>query len=232
MKIITWNCNGAFRKKFEHILGLGADIFVIQECEDPSRTVGDYNNWAQNYIWIGANKHKGLGIFANNNDIMLQKLEFHDDGLQLFLPCRINDAMNLIAVWTKQTKSRDYRYIGQFWRYLQLHKAEIACEPTLICGDFNSNVCWDKYHRGWSHSDVVRELEEIGVVSLYHELSHENQGRETTPTFYLQRNLEKPYHIDYAFVSKHLIGLDASIEIGKQEKWLSHSDHMPLILTL
>ena len=37
MKVVTWNCNGALRKKFEHLSDLNADIYVIQECEDPAR---------------------------------------------------------------------------------------------------------------------------------------------------------------------------------------------------
>ena len=231
MKIITWNCNGAFRKKFHLIEKLDADILVIQECEDPSQFDGYYQDWARSHLWIGANKHKGLGIFPKNENTRLEMLNFDDDGLQLFLPCRINDNINLIAVWTKRPNSQMFRYIGQFWKYLQIHKTKMEREPIVICGDFNSNVCWDKQHRGWSHSDVIRELGEIDINSLYHELTQETQGNESTPTLYMQRNLAKPYHIDYAFLSKCLVGVDASIEVGKHEAWLDHSDHMPLIFT-
>ena len=36
MKIISWNCNGKFREKFSAILEEDADIYVIQECENPA----------------------------------------------------------------------------------------------------------------------------------------------------------------------------------------------------
>ena len=39
MKLITWNCQGAFRKKAEIILTLNPDILVIQECESPERLI-------------------------------------------------------------------------------------------------------------------------------------------------------------------------------------------------
>jgi len=49
--IATWNCNGAFRKKFEALMQFKADILVIQECEDPEVTkdIG-YKSFAQNYL--------------------------------------------------------------------------------------------------------------------------------------------------------------------------------------
>jgi len=91
MKIISWNCNGAFRKKYHLIERFGGDILLIQECEDPSKVVGDYKEWAKNYLWIGANKNKGLGVFAQNNHLTLKQLDWNDEGLQLFLPCIINE---------------------------------------------------------------------------------------------------------------------------------------------
>jgi exonuclease III len=35
MKIITWNCNMAFRKKADWILQYEPDILIIPECEHP-----------------------------------------------------------------------------------------------------------------------------------------------------------------------------------------------------
>ncbi len=65
MKIVSWNCNGALRKKFHQISSLNAVIYVIQECEDPSLTNDKvYKEWCINYLWIGDSKNKGLGIFA------------------------------------------------------------------------------------------------------------------------------------------------------------------------
>jgi len=38
MKIVVWNCNGAFRNKYHLLENMKADILVIQDCEDPSRS--------------------------------------------------------------------------------------------------------------------------------------------------------------------------------------------------
>ena len=65
MKIISWNCNGKFREKFKEIIKFDADVYVIQECEDPEKYLNDnYPNFAKNSVWIGDNPNKGLGVFA------------------------------------------------------------------------------------------------------------------------------------------------------------------------
>ena len=73
MRIISWNANGKFREKFPFILNEDADIYVIQECENPEISNSDeYIEFASNYYWVGENQYYGLGIFAKNN----VKLEF------------------------------------------------------------------------------------------------------------------------------------------------------------
>ncbi len=231
MRIVSWNCNGGFGRKFQLVESLAADIAVIQECGDPLHSAGSYSGWTNNFLWTGKNKHRGIGIFARPG-ISLERLDWDSNALELFLPCRINDDFNLLGVWTKQANSPNFAYIGQFWKYLQIHKDKIAAAKTIVCGDFNSNKRWDEWDRWWNHSDVVRELEEIDITSLYHHIMHEEQGEESRPTFYMRRKSDKPYHIDYFFVPRPLLGKTIQLEIGSREDWLEHSDHVPLIVDI
>lgn len=231
MRIVSWNCNGALRKKLDQLLKLDADIYIIQECEDPSQSNdAHYKAWAVNYLWVGKSKNKGLGIFSRKENL-LTPLEWETDGLESFLPCRINNDTTLLAVWTREANSPTFRYIGQFWKYLQKHKAKLSPNQTIICGDLNSNACWDVWDRWWNHSDVVKELDEIGIKSLYHLHTEEDQGKETQPTFYMHRKVERPYHIDYAFLSNDFAS-SSTLSIGKAEEWLEFSDHMPVVFTI
>jgi exonuclease III len=229
MKIVSWNCNGALRKKLVALRSYDADVCVIQECENPKEsTCPDYRAWASNYLWIGGNKNKGLGVFAKPK-IALAPLDLDAGTLESFIPCTLNGHLVLWAVWTRQANSPTFRYIGQMWKYLQKHKAALSGKDAFVIGDFNSNVCWDAWDRWWNHSDVVRELEEMGIYSLYHATKGEAQGSESDPTFYMHRKLEKPYHIDYAFLSKRYLP-SALLEVGDPGIWLEHSDHMPLFI--
>jgi endonuclease/exonuclease/phosphatase family metal-dependent hydrolase len=226
MIAITWNCNGAFRKKFRKLEYFDADIMVIQECEDPERSKDEiYKNWATNFLWTGENKNKGLGIFCKNN-IKLINNNWNTNSTKHFISAKINNNFDIVAVWNHHANSPNFRYIGQFWKYLQINKG--LMKNPLILGDFNSNKIWDEWDRWWNHSDVVRELDEMGLRSLYHEYYDEEQGSEKQPTFYLQRNIVKPYHIDYIFACKTFFHEVKRFQVGDQTNWLELSDHLPL----
>jgi len=227
MIMVSWNCAGAFRGKFLALAEQSADICVVQECEDPKRSANDdYKRWAENYHWVGSNKNSGLGVFVKP-EIQLELLDLDPGGLELFLPCRINRSFILLAVWTKQANSPTFQYIGQLWKYLQVHRGALSAAPLLIVGDLNSNVRWDKWDRWWNHSDVVRDINALGSVSAYHHLKNEAQGKESEPTFFLQRNLSKPYHIDYAFLPEAWLS-GGTVCVGRSSDWIAKSDHMPL----
>ena len=233
MKIITWNCNGAFRNKFEYFFPFEADILIIQECENPVHTNDlKYKTFAKNYFWIGKNKNKGLGIFAKEN-ILIEKLdwsnEYDDHQVNYFLPIIINRKQKLLALWAHHNDSPTFEYIGQVWKYLKINHQNI--DNTILVGDFNSNAIWDVWDRWWNHTDVVKSLYDKEVNSAYHSFFNEEQGKETIKTFYLQRNINKGYHIDYCFLPKELLNKLSSVEIGDKDYWLSISDHLPMIVS-
>ncbi len=248
MKIVTWNCNGALRKKTEELDALNADVYIVQECEDPAQSTSAFKSWAGDYLWTGTSKHKGLGVFPKNGNKVRstdwhgtftqpgianssQATQWTTDDLKLFSPFILNDEYQVLGVWTKADGAKVFRYIGQLWKYLQIHKNQLRRDKTLLLGDFNSNRIWDKPDRWWNHSDVVEELAAIGLQSVYHLQTSEPQGQESTPTFFLQRNLDKAYHIDYVFASDEILDR-CKVEIGDSNLWLSVSDHMPVTLDI
>jgi exonuclease III len=104
LRIATWNCNGALRKKWGQLAALKADVYVVQECEDPSQTNdAAYNSWCANHLWTGTNKNKGIGIFATS-ERTLQAVPLDLAPLELFLPCLVDGAWPLLATWTKHVK--------------------------------------------------------------------------------------------------------------------------------
>ncbi len=232
MKILTWNCNGAFRKKIGLIKNIQADIYIIQECENREQSRGAYDSWLPHFIWKGNNKNKGIGVFAKENH-KLEQLYWEDSNLELFLPIKVANNFQLLAVWTKYANLPTFQYIGQLWKYLQLHKVAIETQPTIICGDLNSNAQWDVWDRWWNHSDVVKQLQTMNIYSVYHSLSHEEHGKETNSTFFMQRNQQKNYHIDYLFSHQSLYTCEnSSFKIFDKHIWLTHSDHLPMLFEI
>lgn len=231
MRLVTWNCNGALRRKHALLDTLDADILVVQECEDPGQSTAEYRAWAGEHAWIGYGRNKGIGVFARRG-LSVERLDWSSGGYELFLPVRIGDVCEVVGVWTQNSTPSNLAYIGQFWHYLLKNDRKIGSR-TLIAGDLNSNAVWDKPRRLWNHSECVQQLAAKGFRSLYHLACGEEQGAETKPTFFLYRSDERPYHIDYVFAHDDLLGGRApTIQIGANSDWLHASDHMPLIVDL
>lgn len=222
MKIVSWNCNGAFRKKYQNILELDADILVIQECESIYSMQGELKQITSNGIWEkGVNKNGVLVI--SKPEVKLKKIEWNSFGMKVFIPIMINDLFPLIAVWTTKPA-----YIEEFYIWQSVHSDRITDECVII-GDFNSNAIWDKEHRERGHSAVVNILKGKGLQSAYHFVSGDNQGEETKSTFHMYRNAERRYHIDHCFVKPDMI---LSYKVLEEKRWLELSDHFPIMLEL
>ena len=231
MKIISWNCRGVFREKFKDIIKEDADIYVIQECEDPLQAKSEeYKDFAgDNYFWTGEIKDKGLGIFAKN-DIVFEKIpDVNDEDFQNFIALKVNDSFKLLGVWAMPP------YVDMIHDFFD-ENYSLFDENLVMCGDFNSNVIWDKQHRkkdkegnAKDQTNINRKLESCNLISVYHNINNEEQGEESQNTFYLYQHLDKPYHIDYVYAGEGVVN---NFEILDAEEWIKLSDHIPLVFEL
>lgn len=233
MNLITWNCQGAFRKKAEIILQHQPDILVIQECENPDKLVFNPKTQRPNdFLWFGDNEHKGLGVFSYSK-YKFQLIKQHNAEIKFVVPISVIGGQidfKLFAIWANNPKDQAGRYIEQVWKAVNHYDQLLNQGRVIFIGDFNSNKIWDKKHKIANHSDVVDRLAQKNIFSIYHSQLKQEQGKETHPTFFLHRKIDKQYHIDYCFTSADLYDKVKNLEIGSYENWANHSDHTPLII--
>lgn len=77
---------------------------------------------------------------------------------------------------------------------------------------------------------MVDLLTELGISSLYHWLTGEEQGCECMPTYAFWRDLAKGFHIDYCFISDSFLNSQARLEVLPMKEWINRSDHAPLMM--
>ena len=234
MKIITWNCNMAFRRKADFILAYKPDILIVPECEHPNKLKFNIDTPKPNDIlWFGINQNKGLGIFSYSK-YKFKLLKTHNPDLRMIIPIGVTGGkydFTLYAIWANNPDDPDGQYVEQVWKAIHHYDKHITNKQTILVGDFNSNTLWDRKYRTGNHSNVVKRLEEKGVYSCYHLYHKQTQGKEEHPTHYLYRHKDKPYHLDYCFVSADMAEKISSVEIGDYDFWSQHSDHVPVIVT-
>ncbi|HOY40126.1 MAG TPA: hypothetical protein PLK75_12585 [Bacteroidales bacterium] len=231
MRIISWNCQGAFRNKTEPALQCKPDILVIQECENAEKIVFK-DIHPTDFFWYSDDGKKGLGLFSFS-DYRFRLMDEFDPRFRYILPIEVlgtNFNFTLMAIWAMNNKeNRRARYIGQVWLAIQ-HYEKLLEGNVILMGDFNSNKIWDYKSRVGDHSDVVNKLEALNISSLYHLYYNQQQGEEKHQTLYMNRNIERSYHVDYCFASSYFKAKLKSLQIGDFNEWLKYSDHCPLIV--
>lgn len=231
MKIVSWNAGQKFREKIKLFDPKDIDVLVIQECENTDLSAEMYKAAGWDFHWIGQNKHKGLGIFVPVNNT-IESLNWAITECYFFLPVKISNDLVILGVWTKGGKSKSVSYAAQLTRFLDNHIDKIDADRTILIGDLNSSFNFDKKRdKHYNHTKNTDRLGEIGLKSLYHFQTKEEQGSETKSTFFMYRHQDKPYHIDYAYLPTAYLE-NASIEIGRPSDWLQKSDHVPLFVHL
>ena len=223
----------AFRKKADFILAHKPDILIVPECEHPDKLKFNTDTpKPTDILWFGMNRNKGIGIFSYTK-FKFKLLNTHNPDLRMIIPIGVTGGkydFTLYAIWANNPEDPDGQYIEQVWKAIQHYDQDLN-DKTILIGDFNSNSIWDRKHRESNHSNVVKFLESKDIFSSYHLFHKQIQGKEKHPTLYMYRHQDKPYHIDYCFVSKNIARKIKSVEIGDFDIWRKHSDHVPVIVT-
>ena len=231
MKLVTWNCQGAFRKKYPLIASQSPDLAVIQECENPERIPWKQGNPPTAALWFGDKPTRGLGVFSWTN-LEFEALPGYDETIQFVAPIRVTAPFqfHLAAVWSKDHANSKLAYSAQIYQAIAAYREFILEADTLFLGDFNSSRRSTPRSRIGNHTTLTISLADLGMISAYHYRYQEKQGKETRGTFFRDRKTLKPAHIDYAWIPTRWLRRLKAVEVGDPADWLEHSDHCPLFV--
>ena len=238
MRVATWNCNMAFRRKCVRLMALKPDLAIIPECESGEFFAAEAAFTPRSAVWIGDNPRKGLGIFTFG-DFRARLDAIHRPDIPYVVPVRISGPvkLRLLAVWACHHKPNSYENrIGPLRRALRAYERFLTAGPVIVAGDFNNNVYWDKPSHPNNHAAAVEDLGRLGLESAYHAARGVAQGSEPEPTLYWrERRRDGPiYHIDYCFIPKSWTPRLARVAVGGFDDWVGAglSDHVPLTVEM
>src|SRR5258708_9973345 len=232
MRIVIWNCNMAFHRKYEHLLALAPDIAIIPECADTSLPRAQIAAFRpSSSTWIGDNPKKGLGVFAFGAYSATRSL-IYQNNFPYILPLRIDGPtqFNLLAVWACHARANSYEARqGPLMRAMRAYQVFLTDGSAVVAGDLNDNVLWVKPKRLNNHGTNVSALSALRLVSASHHNRNVTHGSEPEPTIYWRdRKLYGPrYHIDYCFVPDGWKNSISSVTVGRFDEWVGQGLSAP-----
>jgi exodeoxyribonuclease-3 len=214
----------SFRTDFSALHNSDADVLFIQECEKVPRDHFE----GFDFHWVGHNDKKGLGVLTRGPSKFPQ--EIYRSDFIYFIPVVYRDIF-ILGAWAFNGRAQKFGAdsSGYFLDVLEHYSENIrSSEKVVIAGDFNNGPQWDIPGHRNNFVEINRALNKLGLYSAYHVSKSEEFGKESSPTYFHQRNPQKPFHIDYVYSNVNPI---KSVEVGSFSDWLKLSDHVPLTVT-
>ncbi len=234
MRIISWNCQGGYRKKIDNILELKPDIVVIQECENLERlrVFCKEKIPLKSFRFSGFDPNKGVGIFFYG-DYEILGVEHYSD-IEFIIPVKIRNKFEfyIFAIWAMaplgEDKGKPYTY--QIEKAVKKYKNILKNNLSILIGDYNTPHIEKPVEK--TGFMVIEEFKKLEIFSAYHEYFEKDYGKHNQYTFYQHKKKEFKHMLDYCFASKSIIERISNVEIGKYEDWIEFSDHCPLIVDI
>ena len=218
-------------------MSLEPDIAVVAESADLETLAKKAPELsASSAVWVGANRQRGLAVFAFG-EYRLTRAGTYNPRITYAVPIQVSGPadFHLLAIWAHygfaplRITTR-----GPTLRALATYRQFLRNTPSIVAGDLNNHVRWDKPRKAWSHARAVDAFARLGMVSAYHAFEGVDQGFELHPTFYWRTRSEDgpTYHIDYVFLSRSSLGGMQRVRVGTRAEWIASglSDHAPLIV--
>jgi len=184
MRLITWNCKGAFHRKHDFVAALRPDILIVPECEKVSDVTQPFNCApVRSFEWFGNNPRKGLAVISYG-DYALEVNPSYDSRYQWVVPLSVSGPVGfvLFAVWTLPFGGYGGRYVRPLLEAFDFYKPMLDNSEVIWAGDFNSNFVWDTPSRRYKFRDFVSLLSQRGLHSLYHHQRKCEHGEEPDNT--------------------------------------------------
>jgi len=230
VRLITWNCKGAFARKHATIASLKPDVPVLPEAAKMtglSQVLGQAP--VHSVQWVGENPRKGLAV-VSYGDYSLAVHERHDPRLRWILPLDVRGPTSflLFAVWAMPDVGSK-RYIQCLFDACSTYGDLLQSPRVVLAGDFNNNVVFDKPGRTMTFARLLDDFEAINIRSLYHLDRGCEHGKEPDPTFFLYHDVNEKHHIDFVFATPSMYRPGFSLSVGDHATWSKVSDHMPVV---
>lgn len=219
MRIMTWNCcRRSYESAMAAVAPLDADVVFLQEVGKPATP-------ERNIAWSGIVATQGVLVGVPSRHLSLKDAACEAAEC---VPVWVLGRVPFLAlnIWAQRSPS----YVRHVNVTLDHFHDVLRSGQCVIAGDFNtegepgSDL---KTH----HARLVDRLRtEFGVVSAYHHRHGVEHGAEEHATYFHQRNIDNPWHIDFCFLPHAWAEKIRAVEVLDGEPWIGLSDHRPLVV--
>lgn len=222
MRLLTWNCfRGDIDQRVERLRSFDADLIALQECRRPPEP-------PEGAVWRGTLEQQGVAVVSTDAALRIEALGVPPGLPSTVLPVIVHspEPFILINMWAFP----DSTYEAFAMRALSMCAGGVSL-PMVVMGDFNSTPIIESQRR--TSRELLRRLQgEFGLVSAYHTHLGVEHGRELHATFFMNRQENRPFHLDYCFVPERWAPRITDVRVGSFDQWQGDSDHTPLVVDL
>ena len=225
MKLISYNINLSNSKKIKTLIQENADVYVIPEIADESKTdlpPGLKMKWNGVHFdkpFMGV-KSKGLGIIWREEKGEIPE-DYYNKNLSYTIPLIYEDVL-ILGFWPTKKPDEKNNYTKIAKEIIEYYTPLInKYDKCIITGDFNLYKSTDA-----DITKIDRMLNDLKLSSVYHSETGEAFGSETKHTYYHKPMNDKPFFLDYTYSKK-------TIQNYKLLDWDKNiSDHVCQVIEL